>query len=974
MSTIVTRAGKGSPLTNTELDSNFSNLNTDKAELSGSTFTGNLSLGDNVKLQLGNQTNGDLQIYHDGSHSYVSEQGTGNLRIYANDLVLANNDGSQTFLYGQNGGPVSLSYANNAKLATTTTGIDVTGVITTDGMTTSADINFGDNDKAVFGASSDLQIYHDGSNSHITDAGTGNLILQATDFVLKSGGTGAYIEAASGVTKLYHSNALKLATTSTGIDVTGSVVADGLTVQSTSASATVASFKGSTGFGLKFFVSAVAPYVQNIGTAAGEEISLSPGGVRTALFQDGGDISFYEDTGTTPKFFWDSSKESLAIGTTSLTPTDGSNIELSSSTSSRIILDSTGTGGRKYTMASGTAGSLDFYDYDASAYRLRINADGSSVFSGAVTAGGHIITNTSSRIENQRISMEADGTLDWGSSKQYGTLTWDTNKAIIVGQQSSSLEFRTNGTGVAMTMDTSQNVNIPNGKLGIGLTSVPSAALHTSGNVAAGKFESTSSTYVDIDNGTVTGRLQTISSVFNIGTATAGTSLALKSGNGVEAMRIDGSQNVLISTTDTAVGAGDTNTGISLQAAGRGFFSIASDYAGRFNRNTSDGDLVTFAKDGSTVGSIGTYGSDLVITSSVSGHKGLRFGLNHIAPIDTSYSYTDATTDLGLSDVRFKDLYLSGTAKSQAAELEDIKAKDTNGLNLQTSNGQKRVILDNSGNLLVGKTSLDFGATSGQEFRADGRVFIGHSGAGHFVNRIGSAGSISEYRQDGTPVGSWKSRAGVVSTIVLNPASGNGAGLSGGTKCIVPADEAGIIDNDISLGISTHRFRDLHLSGTVNAPYIGATDTGIYFNGSFNAVVPYRPDTGVAVDDYLDLGVYSHRWDDIFATNGTIQTSDRNEKQDIESLTEAEERVAVAAKGLLKKFRWKSAVEDKGDDARIHFGIIAQDLQDAFEAEGLDAGRYGMFTSNTWTNEDGEEQTRMGVRYSELLAFIISAI
>ena len=37
-------------------------------------------------------------------------------------------------------------------------------------------------------------------------------------------------------------------------------------------------------------------------------------------------------------------------------------------------------------------------------------------------------------------------------------------------------------------------------------------------------------------------------------------------------------------------------------------------------------------------------------------------------------------------------------------------------------------------------------------------------------------------------------------------------------------------------------------------------------------------------------------------------------------------------------------MEDKGDDARIHFGIIAQDLQDAFEAEGLDAGRYGMFT------------------------------
>ena len=41
----------------------------------------------------------------------------------------------------------------------------------------------------------------------------------------------------------------------------------------------------------------------------------------------------------------------------------------------------------------------------------------------------------------------------------------------------------------------------------------------------------------------------------------------------------------------------------------------------------------------------------------------------------------------------------------------------------------------------------------------------------------------------------------------------------------------------------------------------------------------------------------------------------------------------------------------------------------------IDAGDYGMFISNTWTDEEtNEEKTRMGVRYSELLAFIIAAI
>ena len=160
-------------------------------------------------------------------------------------------------------------------------------------------------------------------------------------------------------------------------------------------------------------------------------------------------------------------------------------------------------------------------------------------------------------------------------------------------------------------------------------------------------------------------------------------------------------------------------------------------------------------------------------------------------------------------------------------------------------------------------------------------------------------------------------------------------------------------------------------------------------------------------DDAQDFGSTSKRWDDIYATNATIQTSDRELKQDIEELTEAETRVAQACKGLLRKYRWKSSVEEKGDDARIHFGIMAQDLEAAFAAEGLDAGRYGMFIKNTWWEADrvvpaveaveaveaqperterdifdniedapegATEVTQRGVRYAELLAFIIAAI
>lgn len=156
---------------------------------------------------------------------------------------------------------------------------------------------------------------------------------------------------------------------------------------------------------------------------------------------------------------------------------------------------------------------------------------------------------------------------------------------------------------------------------------------------------------------------------------------------------------------------------------------------------------------------------------------------------------------------------------------------------------------------------------------------------------------------------------------------------------------------------------------------IGQGATGLRFIDYLSkTIAPFNVDTNADSDNLVDLGRVSARFDDIYATNATIQTSDQNEKQDIAELSEAETRVAVACKGLLRKFRWKSAVAAKGDEARTHFGIIAQDLQAAFEAEGLDAGDYAMFTSSTWTNDDGEEQTRLGVRYSELLAFIIGGI
>ena len=86
------------------------------------------------------------------------------------------------------------------------------------------DITFADNDKAIFGAGSDLQIYHNGSSSYITDQGSGNLVLGGDIAIIlqNAAHTANMIDAYNGGrVGLYHANSLKLATTASGCDVTG---------------------------------------------------------------------------------------------------------------------------------------------------------------------------------------------------------------------------------------------------------------------------------------------------------------------------------------------------------------------------------------------------------------------------------------------------------------------------------------------------------------------------------------------------------------------------------------------------------------------------------------------------------------------------------------------------------------------------------------------------------------------------------
>jgi hypothetical protein len=96
----------------------------------------------------------------------------------------------------------------------------------TGGATFTANVSLGDNDYLRFGASNDLQIYHNGSNSIIKEAGTGDLRISATNMYITNGADNeskAYF-GDNGPVELYYDNSKKFETTSTGISVTGTVV------------------------------------------------------------------------------------------------------------------------------------------------------------------------------------------------------------------------------------------------------------------------------------------------------------------------------------------------------------------------------------------------------------------------------------------------------------------------------------------------------------------------------------------------------------------------------------------------------------------------------------------------------------------------------------------------------------------------------------------------------------------------------
>lgn len=257
---------------------------------------------------------------------------------------------------------------------------------------------------------------------------------------------------------------------------------------------------------------------------------------------------------------------------------------------------------------------------------------------------------------------------------------------------------------------------------------------------------------------------------------------------------------------------------------------------------------------------------------------------------------------------------------------------------------------------------------TGATTAADARTNLG---LGTMATQADSAVDINGGAIDGTPIGASSASTGAFTTLSVSGL----ATLSDGVT--VSNDSASVATlnrttNDGDIEVFQKDGTTVGSIGTNSGqPYfINSSNAGVrlYTNG-----VAAAGSGGAFADNLQDLGSSSVRWDDIYATNGTIQTSDRNEKQDIRPLAAAEVAAAqeLATQGVI--YRWISAVEEKGAAARQHSGHIAQDVKATLEKHGLNAFDYAFLSYSEWVDEKtGESRSRYGLRYTELHSFIMA--
>ena len=540
---------------------------------------------------------------------------------------------------------------------TPVTGIDINSG-TIGGVTADGDISFGDNNKAIFGAGSDLQIYHNGTHSYIDEAGTGALVVRANYglFFKKYDDDEQLLNLRTdGAVELFYNGSQKLTTTSTGIDVTGTVTSDGLTVDHNTSlytvDKTISSFNATNGVYLNgnaggwLSLSGDGSQRSHIRihgqtSASGEIMAFNTAAKQRMVIANNGDISFYEDTGTTAKFFWDSSAESLGIG----------------GTPSGYALDVTAPFGSAIGGAYIEAGefnksilTLNHTNSSVNVPLLSIQKSGSDVVT--VDSSGNVGIGTTSPNTLLHLSTTAGTQLRLtAAANNYAYLEFGDTDDEDVGRVqysniNNSMSFHTNASE-RMRIDSS-------GRLLVGKTSVDNTTVgfRFDGSSGFSSFVRDGGEPLYLNRKTSDGDILKFA----------------KDGTTVGSIATNNGNRLAIGSADTGLlfvqDADDIIPFNMSTGSGRDNAIDLGQSGNRFKDLHLSGSITS----GASGGLIKEIGGD---TSIVQGAVGLRINdtASAISPT-TASSNNDGSVDLGVSNIRFKDVWASGSLVGDNAYL-----------------------------------------------------------------------------------------------------------------------------------------------------------------------------------------------------------------------------------------------------------------------------------------------------------------
>ena len=199
-----------------------------------------------------------------------------------------------------------------------------------------------------------------------------------------------------------------------------------------------------------------------------------------------------------------------------------------------------------------------------------------------------------------------------------------------------------------------------------------------------------------------------------------------------------------------------------------------------------------------------------------------------------------------------------------------------------------------------------------------------------------------------TDLGSRNKKMGVVGTGV----GSLGFGYSGANQISLTSVGVGI-NSDMTVNANSEFYGqlDLHQADAATHPdydvrLSAVNSTGVAGGGEFQIrAASVRP----AVDGGTSVGTAARRVSTFFGVTGTINTSDGREKTELLPIDDT----ILDAYGDVQYgvFQWLKSVQEKGDGARRHFGLIAQQLRAVFLAKGIDATQYGLLCYDEWGDE-----------------------